>query len=98
MLNPQICTFSSKRIPPISDLLLDVQGLETQISTPKGIVHAVNGVSFGLQAGETLGLVGESGCGKTVTMLSVLRLIASSPGKITTGKAFFRPGSAPDAP
>ena len=71
------------------DLLLDVQGLETQFKTPEGIVHAVNGVSFGLTEGETLGLVGESGCGKTVTMMSVLRLIASPPGKITAGKAFF---------
>jgi len=71
------------------DLLLDVQGLETQFKTPDGIVHAVNGVSFGLKEGETLGLVGESGCGKTVTVLSVLRLIASPPGKITAGKAFF---------
>jgi len=71
------------------DLLLDVQGLETQFKTPDGIVHAVNGVSFGLKEGETLGLVGESGCGKTVTMMSVLRLIASPPGKITAGKAFF---------
>ena len=71
------------------DLLLDVQGLETQFKTPEGIVHAVNGVSFGLKEGETLGLVGESGCGKTVTMMSILRLIASPPGKITAGKAFF---------
>lgn len=71
------------------DLLLDVQGLETQFKTPDGIVHAVNGVSFGLKEGETLGLVGESGCGKTVTMMSILRLIASPPGKITAGKAFF---------
>jgi oligopeptide transport system ATP-binding protein len=71
------------------DLLLDVQGLKTQFKTPDGIVHAVNGVSFGLKEGETLGLVGESGCGKTVTMMSVLRLIASPPGKITAGKAFF---------
>lgn len=73
----------------MSDLLLDVQGLATQFKTPDGIVHAVNGVSFGLKEGETLGLVGESGCGKTVTVMSVLRLIASPPGKITAGKAFF---------
>jgi len=73
----------------MTDLLLDVQGLETQFKTEEGIVHAVNGVSFGLKKGETLGLVGESGCGKTVTMLSVLRLIASPPGKITAGKAVF---------
>jgi oligopeptide transport system ATP-binding protein len=67
------------------DLLLDIKGLETQFKTPDGIVHAVNGVSFGLKEGETLGVVGESGCGKSVTMLSVLRLIASPPGKVVEG-------------
>ena len=71
------------------DLLLDVQGLETTFNTSDGVVHAVNGVSFGLKEGETLGVVGESGCGKTVTMHSVLRLIPSPPGKIIAGKAFF---------
>jgi oligopeptide transport system ATP-binding protein len=71
------------------DLLLDVQGLETTFKTPDGVVHAVNGVSFGLKEGETLGVVGESGCGKSVTMHSVLRLIPSPPGKIEAGKAIF---------
>jgi oligopeptide transport system ATP-binding protein len=71
------------------DLLLDVKGLETQFKTPEGIVHAVNGVSFGLKEGETLGVVGESGCGKSVTMLSVMGLIASPPGNIAAGEAFF---------
>lgn len=71
------------------DLLLDVQGLETQFKTSDGVVHAVNGVSFGLAEGETLGMVGESGCGKSVTMLSLLRLIPSPPGEITAGKAIF---------
>jgi oligopeptide transport system ATP-binding protein len=70
--------------------LLSVQGLETQFKTPEGIVHAVNGVSFTLNEGETLGVVGESGCGKSVTMLSILRLIQSPPGKIVAGQAFFR--------
>jgi oligopeptide transport system ATP-binding protein len=70
--------------------LLEVHKLETQFKTPDGIVHAVNGVSFSLEEGETLGLVGESGCGKSVTMLSVLRLIAMPPGKIVAGEAFFR--------
>ena len=71
------------------DFLLDVKGLETQFKTPDGIVHAVNGVSFGLKEGETLGVVGESGCGKSVTMLSVLGLIASPPGKVVAGEAFY---------
>ncbi|MCJ7433071.1 MAG: ABC transporter ATP-binding protein [Anaerolineales bacterium] len=71
------------------DLLLDVKGLETQFKTPDGIVHAVNGVSFGLKEGETLGVVGESGCGKSVTMLSVLGLIPSPPGKVVAGEALF---------
>ena len=71
------------------ELLLDVQGLETTFKTNEGIVHAVNGVSFGLKEGETLGVVGESGCGKSVTMLSVLGLIPSPPGKIVAGSAKF---------
>ncbi len=72
------------------DQLLNVQNLETHFKTPEGVVHAVNGVSFSLTEGETLGVVGESGCGKSVTMLSCLRLIQSPPGKIVAGEAFFR--------
>jgi oligopeptide transport system ATP-binding protein len=71
------------------DLLLDIKGLETQFKTPDGMVYAVNGVSFGLKEGETLGVVGESGCGKSVTMLSVLGLISSPPGKVVAGEALF---------
>lgn len=71
------------------DFLLDIKGLETQFKTPDGIVHAVNGVSFGLKEGETLGVVGESGCGKSVTMLSVMGLIPTPPGKIVAGEALF---------
>ena len=70
--------------------LLSVKGLETQFKTPEGIVHAVNGVSFNIHEGETLGVVGESGCGKSVTMLSCMRLIACPPGKIVAGEAIFR--------
>jgi oligopeptide transport system ATP-binding protein len=71
------------------DFILDVQGLETTFKTPDGVVHAVNGVTFGLGEGETLGVVGESGCGKSVTMLSVMGLIPTPPGKIVAGKAIF---------
>ena len=71
------------------DTILDVQGLETVFKTPDGTVHAVNGVSFELKEGETLGVVGESGCGKSVTMLSVLGLIPNPPGKVVAGSARF---------
>jgi oligopeptide transport system ATP-binding protein len=71
------------------DLLLEVQGLETCFNTQQGTVHAVNGVSFGLKEGETLGMVGESGCGKSVTVLSLMRLIPTPPGKIVGGSAMF---------
>ena len=74
----------------MAEKILDVQGLETQFKTPEGIVHAVNGVSIHLDEGETLGLVGESGCGKSVSMLSILRLIQSPPGQIAAGKAIFK--------
>ena len=70
--------------------ILNVQGLETQFNTPEGVVHAVNGVDFTLNEGETLGVVGESGCGKSVSMLSILRLIQQPPGKIVAGTAMFR--------
>ena len=70
--------------------LLNVQNLETHFKTPDGTVHAVNGVSFNLKEGETLGVVGESGCGKSVTMLSCLRLIPAPPGKVVAGQAFFK--------
>jgi len=70
-------------------LLLDVQGLKTTFNTQEGVVHAVNGISFELKEGETLGVVGESGCGKSVTMLSILGLIPNPPGKVIDGKAIF---------
>src|SRR5512140_332783 len=73
----------------MAELLLEVHGLETQFKTQQGIVHAVNGVSFNLTEGETLGVVGESGCGKSVTVMSLLRLIPTPPGKIVNGKASF---------
>ena len=73
----------------MAEPLLEVQGLETTFKTPDGTVHAVNGVSFELKEGETLGVVGESGCGKSVTMLSILGLIPSPPGKIVAGSANF---------
>jgi peptide/nickel transport system ATP-binding protein len=69
--------------------LLEVRDLQTQFFTADGIVRAVNGVSFDLAAGETLGIVGESGCGKSVTALSILRLIAPETGRIVGGSIRF---------
>ncbi len=69
--------------------LLNVRGLETQFRTNDGIVHAVNNVSFHLKESETLGIVGESGSGKSVTVMSILHLIPSPPGKVVAGEALF---------
>jgi peptide/nickel transport system ATP-binding protein/oligopeptide transport system ATP-binding protein len=69
--------------------LLDIKGLKTYFFTRKGIVRAVDGVDLSLNEGETLGLVGESGCGKTVTALSIMRLISEPIGRITKGSINF---------
>jgi oligopeptide transport system ATP-binding protein len=70
--------------------LLQVKGLKTQFFTQDGVVSAVSGVSFDLNEGETLGIVGESGCGKSVSVLSLMRLIPSPPGRIVGGEAWFQ--------
>ncbi|MGQ9648159.1 MAG: ABC transporter ATP-binding protein [Thermodesulfobacteriota bacterium] len=69
--------------------LLDIQGLKTHFFTRKGVVKAVDGVDLSLNEGETLGLVGESGCGKTVTALSVMRLVPEPTGQIVEGSILF---------
>jgi peptide/nickel transport system ATP-binding protein len=69
--------------------LLEVEGLKTWFYTRDGVVRAVDGVSFDVHAGETVAMVGESGCGKSVTSLSILRLIASPPGRTIAGRITF---------
>jgi oligopeptide transport system ATP-binding protein len=69
--------------------LLEIKNLTTRFYTQEGVVHAVNGISYALEEGETLGIVGESGCGKSVSMLSVMRLIPDPPGKIVDGEVVF---------
>ena len=69
--------------------LLEVKNLHTQFFTMEGVVKAVDGVSYDLQPGETLGLVGESGCGKSVSALSLMGLIPWPPGKVTEGEVIF---------
>lgn len=72
----------------MKESLLEVQDLDVHFKTEEGIVSSVKGVSFSVKKGETLAIVGESGCGKSVTSLSVMRLI-SPPGRITGGKILF---------
>jgi oligopeptide transport system ATP-binding protein len=69
--------------------LLKIDDLKVRFDTPEGIVHAVNGVSLTLEEGETVGIVGESGSGKSVSVLSILKLIPSPPGRIEEGSAEF---------
>src|SRR5215470_6025660 len=70
--------------------LIQVKNLQTSFFTPEGEVRAIDGVSFDVAEGKTLGLVGESGCGKSVTSLSIMRLIPSPPGKIVGGEIRYR--------
>lgn len=69
--------------------LLEIEGLKTQFFTSAGTVRAVDGVDYNVEAGETVAVVGESGCGKSVTALSIMRLVADPPGKIVEGQIRF---------
>ena len=73
----------------MSEKLLEIKNLRTYFYTEEGVVRAVDGVSWDLEEGETLGLVGESGCGKSVSALSILRLIPRPPGRIVEGEILF---------
>src|SRR5581483_9369214 len=78
-------------VPAVMDALLDVRDLTTYFFTSAGVVRAVDGVSFAVAPGEALGLVGESGCGKSVSVLSVMRLVPDPPGKTVAGQVLFEP-------
>ena len=71
------------------NVILDIQNLRTDFYTQDGVVHAVNGVSYTIAEGETIGVVGESGCGKSVSMLSVMRLLEEPPAKIMADSIDF---------
>jgi oligopeptide transport system ATP-binding protein len=71
-------------------VVLEIKNLRTEFHVQDGIVHAVNGIGYELHEGETLGVVGESGCGKSVSMLSVMRLLPQPPAKIASGEVKFR--------
>ncbi|WP_419787792.1 ABC transporter ATP-binding protein [Pseudodesulfovibrio sp.] len=74
----------------MSDPLLDIRGLTTCFSSPRGIARAVDTVSLAIMQGETLAVVGESGCGKTVLALSILGLVPDPPGRVTEGSVLYR--------
>jgi peptide/nickel transport system ATP-binding protein/oligopeptide transport system ATP-binding protein len=73
----------------VNDILIQVNDLHTNFYTDEGVVKAVDGVGLSIRKGETLGLVGESGCGKSVTALSIMRLIQQPPGRIEKGQILF---------
>jgi oligopeptide transport system ATP-binding protein len=79
-------------------ILLDIRNLHVEFHTHFGTVQAVRDVSLSIKKGETIGIVGESGCGKTVTGLSILRLIPDPPGRITQGKIIFQDKNLLDIP
>jgi peptide/nickel transport system ATP-binding protein len=70
--------------------LLEVKDLTVKFHTDDGVVHAVNGLDLSLEAGETLGLVGETGAGKTTSALTILGLVDCPPGRIHTGGIFYK--------
>jgi len=74
----------------VANSLLQVSNLRTRFHTPEGTVYAVNGISFHVNGGETVAIVGESGCGKSVSMMSLLGLIPVPPGEIYSGTAIYR--------
>ncbi len=76
-------------MPGVTEALLEVKNLRTSFPTAEGLVHAVDNVSFSVRRGEALALVGESGCGKSVTAMSIMRLVAS-PGRITGGEIRYK--------
>ena len=70
-------------------MLLDVRDLRTYFHVMDGLVKAVDGVSFSIKRGQTLGVVGESGCGKSVTALTIMRLLEVPPAEIASGEILF---------
>ena len=82
-------THQQEKLDVASDTVLEVRNLSTQFRTQAGVIKAVDNVSFNVKEGEVLAIVGESGCGKSVSALSVMRLVPTPPGEITDGQVLF---------
>ena len=89
MSEPGLDTTSDARSSTSAAPLLEIEDLHVRFQLREGDVKAVNGVSLSIPAKGTIGLVGESGCGKSVTALSIMRLVPSPPGNIVNGKVIF---------
>ena len=85
----RISDFVWRRKHRDDDILLEIKHLKTYFFTDEGVSQAVDGMDLSIRRGQTLGVIGESGCGKSVTALSILQLIASPPGKIISGEILF---------
>ncbi|MBB81693.1 MAG: hypothetical protein CMN02_12030, partial [Roseibacillus sp.] len=83
------CQIDQKREPG-SQEILRVRGLESAFDTERGLLKAVDGVSFSVDRGQTLGIVGESGCGKSVTAMSLISLLPRPAGKVLAGEVLFK--------
>ena len=96
--NQQSLQEVTELVVPGMDRILDIEDLYIEFDSPDGLVKAVDGLSYFVREGETLGVVGESGCGKSVTALSVLRLIPNPPGRISGGSIRFQGRSLLELP
>ena len=74
----------------MADHLLQIKGLQTHFATDEGMVHAVDGIDLFIDRGETLGVVGESGCGKSVTAMTIMKLLAMPPARIVAGEILWQ--------
>src|SRR5579859_2033983 len=96
MANPVTSEASAPSLANDADNVIQIENLRVQFRTQVGVVNALNGVSFSIPRGKVLGVVGESGCGKSITGLGVMQLIPH-PGKVLAGQIYFRekPGDPP---
>ena len=88
-MDQPVVTVASRDAAPNSPWLLEVENLHVHFVTTRGVVRAVEGISYNVKAGEVVALVGESGCGKSVSSLAIMRLLAKPAGRIVAGRILF---------